>query len=951
MADQEMSEVPMALPELTEADIESIASLTAHLASSPYDYQSHLTHISLLRRGGPALADELKSARESLHAYFPLTEQQWLEWLSDAKATMTVEEENVHVLELYERAVQDFLSVQLWEEYMDFVQERHWNYVNAPENQLAELFSDALVAKVYEDAVRATQYHVAASSQIWKRYIEWKQGQLESSLMSVADVRKLYLDRLAIPHLDLEGTFSNYSSFVSKYLEADYEVELVAANTIVANTRRLLHAREPFETSLKQSGNSAEAFAEYIHFEFTRREHEIPELRKALYERTMAAHPFSAGIWDEYVLYLIEVEGSVQELVPLLERSVRTCPWSGDLWGHYIRTLERLHAPEEEIEKIKDRAFSTGLLKSSLTETIKVHQAWIGFIKRDCEDWASDEGLEVYKEIKAASKDTLRSFKEKDPAHTLDYLEISIITLLNKPEKARDLFSLIARRGSSKLASFWLRYADWERRHGSLQHAREVYKGACLRPLDDVERVLEAWMTLEEEAGGVEDLERKAKEYAQFQAQVSAGAPVAVEAVGTLVEEAPVLPAGAAQAAVPIDNKRKLEQESSKASAPEPAPKKAKTDETQPQRDREHLTILVQNLPSAITDTRVRQFFRECGTVKSIQLTSTSDSSTAFVEFEAKEDVLMALTRNGRELEGKSIEIKEACGTTLWITNFPPLADEKWMRQTFGQFGEVVDVRFPSLTVNQHRRFCYLQMSGPGEAHAAVEALDGKELAELGEEGKGRLVVKISDPGKKVGRSGAMYEGREIYVTNVDFAADESTLKEFFGKYGTVEQVRLMPTKVPGRHRGAAFVIFGGREEAEKALGADGEKLLTRVLKVEKSEADPRKRVANAAPNRITVEKKAAMVAHADMPPPPSKSEIRGKTLGVMNVAQTVNDAKLRALFEPFGSLRRVNLIPEHGGAVVEFDAVADAGKATMALEGAELSGRHIRIGTYEELM
>lgn len=117
------------------------------------------------------------------------------------------------------------------------------------------------------------------------------------------------------------------------------------------------------------------------------------------------------------------------------------------------------------------------------------------------------------------------------------------------------------------------------------------------------------------------------------------------------------------------------------------------------------------------------------------------------------------------------------------------------------QYGDIVDIRFPSLKYNTHRRFCYLQFKSSNQAQAATQ-LDGQPLG-----GKLKLVAKISDPGHKQDRTGALYDGREVYVSNVDWSATEEEISQIFSKYGTVERVRL-PTNVAGKSKGIAFVVF-----------------------------------------------------------------------------------------------------------------------------------------------
>jgi uncharacterized membrane protein YgcG len=81
---------------------------------------------------------------------------------------------------------------------------------------------------------------------------------------------------------------------------------------------------------------------------------------------------------------------------------------------------------------------------------------------------------------------------------------------------------------------------------------------------------------------------------------------------------------------------------------------------------------------------------------------------------------------------------------------------------------------------------------------------------------------------------------------------------------------------------------------------------------------------------------------------PPNQRE---RSIALMNIPDTVNDARIRALVEPYGPLKKIILMPEHSGAILEFVNVQDVGKASLALDGHEITtGRHISVGTVEEM-
>ena len=94
-----------------------------------------------------------------------------------------------------------------------------------------------------------------------------------------------------------------------------------------------------------------------------------------------------------------------------------------------------------------------------------------------------------------------------------------------------------------------------------------------------------------------------------------------------------------------------------------------------------------------------------------------------------------------------------------------------------------------------------MQFQSASQARAATEmhdrALDGTR----------KLVVRISDPSRKQNRTGALYDGRQVFVTNVPWRATEEEVTALFSKHGKVEKVRI-PLKVDGTSKGMAYVVY-----------------------------------------------------------------------------------------------------------------------------------------------
>ena len=78
-----------------------------------------------------------------------------------------------------------------------------------------------------------------------------------------------------------------------------------------------------------------------------------------------------------------------------------------------------------------------------------------------------------------------------------------------------------------------------------------------------------------------------------------------------------------------------------------------------------------------------------------------------------------------------------------------------------------------------------------------------------------------------------------IYVGNLLFDVSESDLREAFGKFGEITEVRLIMDKYSGKSKGFAFIEMPSKEEAEKAIEEmNGKEFMGREITV--SEAKPK---------------------------------------------------------------------------------------------------------------
>jgi squamous cell carcinoma antigen recognized by T-cells 3 len=987
------------------------------------------------------LLPDLRQAREAMKDRYAVGVDIWVDWIEDETMLATDLAQCIEVMELCTKARDEEQgSTRLNLLYGNWIttlykMARSDTTAWPEEDKLMaqEAFGWAEVVTVWKQAVADTQWRLNDSNLVWDAYITTllEEHALSPTKVKIEEIQDLFVNRLRTPHGTWDQTFGMFSTFVTQHDDpANYEDTMKKTMKLASEAKAKYAAREQYEFNVNKATQSGDkdaewiAYNEYLEFETgqNRRKLDIG-LCRALFERVLIRQGTDPSLWEDYVFFILEradIGPHAIAVLPVLQRATRHCPWSGSLWAQYLLSAEKNFKPIEELEQIKHNATTKGLLDiGGVEEVLKMYTQWCGFLKRRAfvEDSSEDDQMVAEFGIRAALE-SMSEFSQKktaggkvwvDPTFRLERIYIQFLSKGGKWIDARDIWkSLVSVHGDSY--DFWLKYYHWEmicwgkltegqvlteqsqgKSTPAPSHATSVLLDAVRRPkLDWPERICEIFLQHCEDHENVEELQdavvviRKARKGIAKRRETEA-----LEAAELAQPNGDVTMADAA--AVP-NGKRKREIEGADSNATKKTkqedPMSGPTDQTLDpssllKRDRENTTVIVKKLPANTTETKVRQYFRDCGTINSLNLLVEKDghSSTATIEFESKEDVLSAQTRDMKTFDGESIEVQIGSGSTVWVSNYPPTADEAYIRNLFKdvsslipsckfpandeQCGEIIDIRFPSLKYNTHRRFCYVQFKTAVGAEAATK-LSGKSLGE-----KETLIARISAPNRKQGRSGPIYEEREIFISNLAFTAKEEDLRTVFGEFGTIEQIRV-PKRIDGKMKGIAFIVYATSDAAKAALEVHLKEIKGRAVNVVMSEADASKRLglgSGVIHKDGSVAGDQSMNGDADSAmgsPAPShgssthpdkaalQASIKARTLALMDVPDTINGPRLQAIFKPFGPLKKVQLKPDHGGAIIEFEAEADAAKARLATDGQELApGKPIKIaiGGYGELM
>ncbi|GAB1319727.1 Splicing factor [Madurella fahalii] len=876
-----------------------------------------------------------------------------------------------------------------------------------------ESFTLDAALNLWQEGYEAVQYRLSDSHELWNRWVSLEMELLRRTATEagVRRITHLFKNRLAVPHSTWDATSQMFSNFLSEYNRQAYESEMAQVTKNARDAKRLYELRDPWETKLQLATKTHDAaalraaMAEYIHWEIRQtksKKDTVVNFRICLGLFSRALTGVLASDEDTWLNFAVLISTTHTELktgrsqMPLslvpnmldvLQRAVHHVPWSGPIWARYILTAEEAGLSFTDIERIKHAATNSAQLdRDGMAGVLDMYAAWCGYLKRTAMNPnATEEAVDVaevglpsaLEDVKHWGKRKYGEAYQGDPDFRLEKILIQFLTErkddIDGARSVWDELSQIELHANNY--DFWLNWYMWEmvvfttarsktrsptpatQTQGLRVPAfatRVFTRALKVRTLDWPERIMEVYLnhcndyehaeTLREaqdtiyktRKGVAKRRERETAQAAQQTAQQQAA--LAVSAHDHVMVDA-------ADGGSP-GFKRKREATPGDDESGNKRPKGDANGE-ELKRDRENTSVFVANLPSEATQTKVKQFFREYGHINNIDLQKRDDAAVALVEFRTPDDARSALLRDGKYFGDRVVQVTAATDCTLYITNYPPEAGEQYIRDLFKDCGEIFSVRFPSVKYNTKRRFCYLTFRDRASAAAATK-LDGKPL----EGGKYKLLAKFSDPLAKQHRQGAQAEERELHVVNLPRNTSEEDVRGLFAKAGNVLSVRV-PRNMAGHSHGTAFVVMETKAEAQEAIRTLDKLIFgNRAVKVELSRPPTHKTTATSrAADGTTPE------AGSPSPGPsgPTPAEIAARTITVLGIPDTMNDARVRSVLAPLiggqESIVKLVLHPTHGGAVVEFGDAAAAGKAALAIEGVEVEGgTKLKTGTVAEL-
>ncbi|XP_017771623.1 PREDICTED: squamous cell carcinoma antigen recognized by T-cells 3-like [Nicrophorus vespilloides] len=440
------------------------------LSNNKYLYDLHVELVGLYQKIVDLVS--LRQAYKRFYNIYPLTDTLWLNWLKIEMELATGEEEKKNVLELFEKATKDYLSVKLWLEYAQHAM----GCCSLEETRT-----------ILEKGLNAVGLHVCNGSLLWDTLREFELANLsmcqqnsENYKMQLKKVVSTFRRQLSVPLLNMEITYEEWNEFL-KSVDNEELVDNKAVDWGYKNALKILETYKPFEDKLLTATADQEIyniFKEYI------KSVKDPSVILCLYERAVEKICLLPDIWLDYCYYAY---GLGECSVSISERAVRNVTWSEDLWVLRLRILEKNNVSDADVRK----CYQDGI--HFIQNGLDLWMSYLDYIKRN----SPDQLMDLFEKAEET---------EVDPTRKITRLHARLLFKSEEATKARKLWNSIMHDPICKQNYvFWLELINLERQFGTVTSVRETFRKA-INCCKTEQIIYDEWLLFERECGSVEDL-------------------------------------------------------------------------------------------------------------------------------------------------------------------------------------------------------------------------------------------------------------------------------------------------------------------------------------------------------------------------------------------------------------------------------------------------------------
>ncbi|TFY72660.1 hypothetical protein EVG20_g332 [Dentipellis fragilis] len=349
-------------------------------------------------------------------------------------------------------------------------------------------------------------------------------------------------------------------------------------------------------------------------------------------------------------------------------------------------------------------------------------------------------------------------------------------------------------------------------------------------------------------------------------------------------------------------------------------------------------SLYVGELDPTVTEAMLFEIFNMIGPVASIRVcrdaVTRRSLGYAYVNYLNASDGERALEQlNYSVIKGRACRImwsqrdpalRKTGQGNIFIKNLDDAIDNKALHDTFAAFGNVLSCKVATDEQGRSRGYGYVHYETAEAAETAIKAVNGMLLNDK----KVYVGYHISRKERQSKLEEMRSQFTNLYVKNLDPEVTQDEFVELFRQFGEVTSA-VVTVDEDGKSKGFGFVNFESHEQAAKAVETlhdtdfKGRKLfVSRAQKKAEREEELRKTYEQAKMEKL--------------------SKYQGVNLYIKNLEDDVDDEKLRAEFEPFGTITSCKVMRDEKGTSKGFGFVcfSTPDEATKAV--AEMNNKMI---------
>ncbi|TFY74344.1 hypothetical protein EWM64_g9669, partial [Hericium alpestre] len=349
-------------------------------------------------------------------------------------------------------------------------------------------------------------------------------------------------------------------------------------------------------------------------------------------------------------------------------------------------------------------------------------------------------------------------------------------------------------------------------------------------------------------------------------------------------------------------------------------------------------SLYVGELDPTVTEAMLFEIFNMIGPVASIRVcrdaVTRRSLGYAYVNYLNAADGERALEQlNYSLIKGRACRImwsqrdpalRKTGQGNIFIKNLDEAIDNKALHDTFAAFGNVLSCKVAVDDQGRSRGYGYVHYETAEAAETAIKAVNGMLLNDK----KVYVGYHISRKERQSKLEEMRSQFTNLYVKNLDPEVTQDDFVELFSQFGDVTSA-VVSVDEEGKSKGFGFVNFDSHEHAQKAVDTlhdtefKGRKLfVSRAQKKAEREEELRKTYEQAKMEKM--------------------SKYQGVNLYIKNLEDDVDDEKLRAEFEPFGTITSCKVMRDEKGTSKGFGFVcfSSPDEATKAV--AEMNNKMI---------